>query len=365
MKRLFPVAFALLASVALPVSALAKPKPALGTATVLATVPAPGYPGPMGFPEGLAVKGNRVYVGASATFGTAGSAASRVHAINRKTGALDATYEIDGQDLSQEHAISNLAFDDDGRLYVLDTQQGVIRLDLEGCDAQEVYAPIPDLLPCNVALPGTDCSPTAFDRPPLPNDIVFEADGTAYVTDSFQATIWRIPPGGGYAEIWFQDPVLDDLFGPNGIRLTPDRTSLVFVQTMTGFDFGTPGFIYELPLVNAPTAADLSVFHAYGFESPDGIAFGDSGNLYVALALSNQISVLRPDGTEETRFSGPATSPGGSIPFDAPASIAFIDSTKSIVVTNHALFSAIPQNFAVIDVFVGEKGDKLERPELP
>lgn len=344
-------------------AAFAKPKAPLGTTTVLATVPAPGYPGALGFPEGLAVNGNKVYVGASATFGTAGSVASQIYAFDRKSGALSRTYVIQGQDLSQEHAISNLAFDGDDRLYALDTQQGVIRLEL-GSGAQEVYAPIPDLLPCSVALPGTDCSPTLFDRPPLPNDIVFTEDGTAYVTDSFQATIWRIPAGGGYAEVWFQAPVLDDLFGPNGVRLSPDRSQLVFVQTMTGFDFGTPGFIYTLPLVDQPTSADLSVFHAYGFESPDGIAFGASGNLYVALALTNQISVLAPDGTELSRYSGPASSPSGPIPFDAPASVAFDNSSKSLVVTNHALFSGIPQNFTVIDVVVNDTADPLERPEL-
>lgn len=358
-----PFAIAAALALALPSVALAKPKPPVGTTTVLATVPAPGYPGPMGFPEGLAVNGNKVYVGTSATFGTAGSAASRVYAFNRKSGALSRTYVIQGQDLSQEHALSNLAFDEDDNLYVLDTQQGVLRIEL-GSGDQEVYAPIPDLLPCNVALPGTDCSPTLFDRTPLPNDIVFTADGTAYVTDSFQATIWRIPAGGGYAEVWFQDPVLDDLFGPNGIRLSPDRTELVFVQTMTGFDFGTPGFIYTLPLVEQPTAADLSVFHGYGFEAPDGIAFGASGNLYVALALSNQISVLAPDGSELTRYSGPASSPAGSIPFDAPASVAFDNASKSLLVTNHALFSGIPQNFAVIGVVVNDTADPLERPEL-
>ena len=347
----------------LPSAAFAKPKPPVGTTTVLATVPAPGYPGPMGFPEGLAVNGNKAYVGTSATFGTAGSVASRVYAFDRKSGALSRTYVIQGQDLSQEHALSNLAFDDDDRLYVLDTQQGVIRLEL-GSGDQEVYAPIPDLLPCSVALAGTDCSPTLFDRTPLPNDIVFAEDGTAYVTDSFQATIWRIPAGGGYAEVWFQDPVLDDLFGPNGIRLSPDRSELVFAQTLTGFDFGTPGFIYSLPLVDQPTSADLSVFHTYGFESPDGIAFGASGNLYVALALTNQISVLAPDGSELTRYSGPASSPSGPIPFDAPASVAFDNASKSLLVTNHPLFSGIPQNFALIGVVVNDTADPLERPEL-
>jgi hypothetical protein len=42
------------------------------------------------------------------------------------------------------------------------------------------------------------CSPTVLDLPPLPNDIAFAP------TDSMQATIWRIPKGGGTPKIWFQ-----------------------------------------------------------------------------------------------------------------------------------------------------------------
>lgn len=332
--------------------------PPLGTTTLVATVPAPGFPGPLGYPEGLAVDGHKAYVTTSATFGTAGSGPSHIYVYNTQSGALERTIEIEGQDLSQEHALSNIALDGDDRIYVLDTQRGVLRMKKNGTH-QEVYAAIPDLPPCNAAPAGADCSPTLFDRPALPNDIVFDEAGNAYVSDSFQATIWRIPPGGE-AEIWFQDPVLDDLFGPNGIRLSPDRTSLFLAQTATGFDFGTPGYIYQLPLVDHPTSADLSVFHSYPFESPDGFAFGESGKLYVVLALSNQISVLDADGNEETRYDG-ASSP---VPFDAPASVAF-DGKGSILITNHALFSGIPSHFALLKTFVNDDEDPLERPELP
>lgn len=43
---------------------------------------------------------------------------------------------------------------------------------------------------------------------------------------------------------------------------------------------------------------------------PEGIAFGKSGNLYVALAGTSKISLLRENGTEQTKFSGPAQNPG-------------------------------------------------------
>ena len=76
------------------------------------------------------------------------------------------------------------------------------------------------------------------------------------------------------------------------------------------------GVIYKLPFAANPPAASLVEFHRYtlatGLPAPDGIAFGKSGKLYVALAGTSQISVLRPDGSEEVRYSGPAANPGGS-----------------------------------------------------
>jgi DNA-binding beta-propeller fold protein YncE len=108
-------------------------------------------------------------------------------------------------------------------------------------------------------------------------------------------------------------------------------------------------------------------FHRYpltmGLGAPDGIAFGKSGKLYVCLAGTSQISVLRPDGTEEVRYSGPAANPGGSpdpLPWANPANIAFDVHTGSLLVTNHA--SLVPFNpnlFAVFSVFVDDKGSPL------
>ena len=77
---------------------------AFGDVQVLATVPAPG------FPEGIAVRGDRVYVAGPATFGTAGHIPSKVFAYDDRTGALLRTYDIQGENLSQEHANSRDAW---------------------------------------------------------------------------------------------------------------------------------------------------------------------------------------------------------------------------------------------------------------
>lgn len=320
-----------------------------------------------GFPEGIAVQGNKVYVSGPARFGTAGTGPSAIQVYNRKTGTLDTTIFVAGEALAFEHALSNIALDSSGRIYALSTQLGLIRFTKQGSQfVQEAYgSPIPDLPTCTAA-PGSACSPTSFDFPPIVNDIVFDAQGFAYVTDSLQATVFRYAPGGGSPEIWFQSPMFEGggpiPFGTNGIRLDPAR-QFVYVVVSTSAVNPFLGTIYRLPLVNAPTPSDLEVFHAYlGGELPDQLAFGADGELYVSLALSNQISILASDGTELARLQ---SAPGDDIPLDNPAGIAFDSRTKSLLIANHALLSGNPAHFAVLQAAVGDPGDPLVEPNLP
>jgi sugar lactone lactonase YvrE len=342
--------------------ALAKDKDrAFGDVQVLASVPTPP-----GFPEGIAVKGNKVYVAGPASFDTAGTPPSKVFAYDTRNGELERTYSIIGEQTQFPHANSCIAFDGDGRLYIVNLQLGIVRLDLES-GQQEIYASaLPDLAPCSQTQ-GSPCSPTVANAPPLPNDIAFDEAGNLYLTDSFQATIWRIPSGGGQPQIWFQDSRLDTPFGPNGLRLSPDRTKIFFAVTAEGVgQFGEflGGKIYTLPLVAAPSAASLQVFHQYNGEAPDGMAFGKSGKLYAveAAPFNSGVSILLPNGTEAARLTNPQGSP--IFPYDSPANAAF-DKHGSLLLTNHAFATMIPQNFTVLDVFVDDKESPLVKPDIP
>ena len=62
----------------------------------------------------------------------------------------------------------------------------------------------------------------------LINDLAFDKNGYLYVTDSFQATIWRVPPGGGAPQVWFQNAAIDGPFGPNGVRIDKKSEKLYF-----------------------------------------------------------------------------------------------------------------------------------------
>jgi len=154
-----------------------------GDATILAP-----FPSAPGFPEGVAVRDGKVFAAGAASFGTIGSGPSAVLAYDRASGAQDERHDVAGENLLAEHGNSSIAFDGEGRLYVLNTQLGTYRLDAEG--DQEAYSPaFPDLKPCLPPIVNAPCSPTVLDLPPLPNDIAFAPNGDAYVTDSMQATI--------------------------------------------------------------------------------------------------------------------------------------------------------------------------------
>ncbi len=285
-----------------------------------------------------------------------------MRAFNLATGAPAGTIVIAGEDLAQEHALSCITSDAQGRLYALSTQLGVVRLTPSGNTfVQDIYAPLqPDLAPCTPQSVGA-CSPTSFDAPPLPNDLAFDWAGNLYITDSLQATIFRVPAGGGAPQVWFQSPAFEGFqgnIGLNGIRVSPDQKK-VYVTVSLPAANPAAGAVYSLPRVAAPAAGDLALVHSYAGDAPDGIAFGLTGKLYVALAVSSQISVLNPNGTEKTRFSGT----GSAIPLDGPANIAF-DRHGSLLVTNHASLSNNPASFAVLKVFAGDLAFPLAQPFL-
>jgi sugar lactone lactonase YvrE len=350
-----------------------------GDVRVLAQVPQPG------FPEGIAVQSGKVYVAGPAHFGTSGSLySSPIWVFDGTSGALLDTIKVQGENKVMEHANSCLAFDGTGRLYVLNTQLGVLRVN-PATHAQEVYSPpVPDLPTCSSTLdPLKPCAPTLADTPPLTNDLAFDPAGNLYITDSLQATIWKVPAGGGAPQIWFQDRRLSSPYvGVNGIRIDPTRTRVFFTVTT---DRQGNGYVYSLPLVNKPAAAQLAVFHKYDLgESPDGIAFGASGKLYATLALPlySGLSILRPDGSEEKRLVN-SDSPlvelsvhrivelnlaigwGSPVaPYDSPANLAFTPGGSALV-TNHAFATMWPQHFRVLDVFVNDVGSPLVKPILP
>lgn len=333
--------------------------PVIGQTSVFARIGAPGMP------EGIVVRNGVVYVGThTSVTGNAGGPASKIFMFDLATGAARGEIVIEGQDRSINHGILAMAFDAAGMLYVVDRNPGRIVRVNPSDGSQSVYATIPNLPACRPAGPDVECSPTVLDSATFADYLAFTADGTAYVTDLEAATIFRVPPGGGPAQIWYQDPAFDGLFGLNGIAVDPSGTTLYFAMTASQQP-GAPaqGVIYTLPIVAHPAPGDLRVFHTFlqPAAGADGIAFGASGKLYVALAGANQVAILNPDGSEAAIFPDPAANQLQEIPYDLPASIAF-DETGSILVTNQSFFAADSDHWAVLRAWVGDAALPLVEP---
>ena len=121
-------------------------------------------------------------------------------------------------------------------------------------------------------------------------------------------------------------------------------------------DSALQGTIYALPLASSlPRPGDLTLVHRFpdAMAAPDGIIFGRSGRLYVALAGVNQIAILDPSGNEVTRFPTAEENARQEIPWDTPASL-FFDGSGGLLVTNQSYVNSIPQHWAVLDSWVDD-----------
>lgn len=326
----------------------------VGSSSVVTSVPAvPGYPETVIFRP----SDSHAFVTSPGTpKPTAGLPASRVYEYN-PSGHLVHTWLIAGENLLANHAVGGMAWDSLERLYVASTQLGILRLDLTTA-TQSTYSPlVADLPSCSVSAP--PCSPTLTDTPPLENDMAFGLDGSLYVTDTNQATIWKVPAGGGAAAIWYQNPLFDGVAGPNGIRLDANGQKL---YVGVSFPYTFQGVIYTL---NIATQA-LAVFHTFApGEGPDGFNFASSGNLYVPLPVVNAIAVLDPSGNELRRFTGPAGNVGGSplfMPYDGPTSVSFVPGRPVFWFTNNATGTGNVLDMALISVYAGETGAPIFQP---
>lgn len=131
-----------------------------------------------------------------------------------------------------------------------------------------------------------------------PNDLAFGDDGTLYVTDPFLGQIWQVTPDGD-ARVWLQDPLLVGdaahpalvfhAVGVDGIAFDADKRHL-YVDNLDlgyivriGVEDGMPG---EVSLF----ASDSHLVGA------DGIAFDDKGDLYVAVNAQDALAIVDPCG---------------------------------------------------------------------
>ena len=318
----------------------------------IAVVPLPGQP------EGMAV---------DPVDGTIWSGSNRPNSSADvwhwgSDGSLIQTYSLMDHEPA-EHGVNGITLDGDGRVYALDYSGArAVRIDPHSGE-QTVYATFDDLPSC-AAAPGEPCEPSPLDRPAWPNWATFAPDGTMYVSDLNQATIWKVPAGGGAAEIWYQNPDFASIYSVNGMQFDA-MGRLTFVVTVSlAPDVNTigRGVVYRIPFSSNGLPGRLERVAVVG--QGDGLAIGSSGRIYLPISnpFINSIQVVDPNtGFMVAELPTVLDRVTRSIPYSTPASVAFRGT--SLVVSNHGLLAIDPRQWAILELGVGETGLPLNYPK--
>jgi hypothetical protein len=329
---------------ALAVLAAASPAfAARGDVALLANVPSPGFPA-SAYPH---PNGN-IYVG---TYINPSGSTQRSRVLEyAPSGQLLRSWTVPGQDLNEDHGIQVTTSDAKGRLVLLDRNPSRALLLDTKTGSFTTYATFDDLKPCSSSAP--PCSDTTSDQPPMANYGAWGTDGSLYVSDYLQGVIWRVPPGGGKASVWFTDARLDgNQFGTTCIRLMPDHKTLLIGQnTHGGGVAGVPtnGNLYKLPINADGSPGELTDFwDSQPVDLPDGFGLSKAGNVYVALSGANQIVEIGPDGKEVQRFS--------SSLWDTPSSAKFLG-TK-VIIPSQSYIGGDPAKQTITSLDTGEEGE--------
>ena len=325
--------------------------PAIGDTTVFARVGAPGHPD-----TSIVLPGGDIAV--STNRGARGAPGPSKVLRYRPDGRLVRTYTITGQ-AAGDHGAMGMAVDSRGRLYLADYAPArVLRIDLR-TGRQETYATLPDLPSCPPGATGA-CDNGIGDSAPWTDGLAFDRQGRLLVTDLAQGTVFRVPNGGGVAQVWLQGPELRSTFGANQLQLTPDGDLLLSVTLSTVPATAGRGVLYRVEVSPAGDAGPLSVVYAtLPGEGPDGFALGRSGRVYLVTLVTDRVVVVAPDGTEERSLRRPT----GDAPYDSPSSATLVGGGK-LLVTNLTYFTGSAANATVLSVHVADAPVPDLRPRV-
>jgi sugar lactone lactonase YvrE len=116
-----------------------------------------------------------------------------------------------------------------------------------------------------------------YDGKHFANDVTVDADGNAYVTDSFSPVIYKVTPEGE-ASIFIEDERLGNPnFGLNGVDYHADGFLLASV--------GGSASLWKIPVDDPTTLSQVEVSEPFG---ADGMIFDEDGNLIAVAGFTGE-----------------------------------------------------------------------------
>jgi sugar lactone lactonase YvrE len=157
-----------------------------------------------------------------------------------------------------------------------------------------------------------------LDQTGAPNDLAFDDDGSLFVTDPLLGQIWRVAEDGS-AEVFLQHPLLAGnpadpalifrQIGVNGIAFDHQHRFLYVSNT-------DAGSVLRIDMSDA-TPEPVVFVQSARLRGADGIAFDKSGNLLVAVNAQDALVSLDKRGRITTLASGGLLDAPSSVVFGA------------------------------------------------
>lgn len=180
-----------------------------------------------------------------------------------------------------------------------------------------------------------ELDPTGF-----PNDLAFDDDGNLFVTDPFLGLIWKIDECDQEPEVWLEHPLLDpninapylgiSPFGVDGIAFDKNHKNLY----VGNLDYGR---ILKIELKKGDPKK-VSVFYENigTIGGVDGIAFDDKENLFLAVHGQDRIVSLDKKAKATIIHTGAPLQQPSSLVFGATNA-----SKKTLYISNFSILAAL------------------------
>jgi DNA-binding beta-propeller fold protein YncE len=169
------------------------------------------------------------------------------------------------------------------------------------------------------------------------NALTFDRAGNAYISDSFNGTIWKLTHSGTLTS-WSSGPLLSPgsgltpPFGANGVEFNNEHTILYVADTAYHQ-------IIQIP-VNPDGSAGTPSILITGINAPDGIAIDSHDNIWICSNQEDEIVVIDKTGKVIAKlgdFRG-IDQNGIAQGLLFPASLAFSKDGQTLYVSNLTLY---------------------------